>query len=199
MIPFDEGVSATDLAALTGIPRGEIPELLTAAGAPLAGNRKGHPLYQLGPAVRAIVASQRAIRSRNSVDPESLSPRARHDWYAAERKRFALQVDRGMYVPRESVRTQSAKAIAAFVQTARSVRDTLERRHSVSPKVAALVDDVLDGALDELAEKFRAIHEDAMRAIAAHEAREIATIGATAAQRDPHAAERDPHDISDLF
>jgi hypothetical protein len=189
MIPFDQGVSITDLSALTGISRADLPDILTAAGAPLAGNGKGNPLYQLAPAVRAIVASQRAIVGGDQIDPDKLSPRARNDWFASEAKRFRLQVDRGLYVPREAVRLTSAKVIAAFVQTCRGLRDTLERKHGVAPHLAEIVDAALDDALDVLGQGFAKVYEHASTPGNETAADELAAMSAT----------QQADDISDLI
>ena len=87
--------------------------------------------------------------------------RARKEIAQANMAELKYLIHLGDYVKREHVRVTSARAISAFVQQMRGVRDTLERKFSVPPAVAERVDECIDEALDQLAHAFQKIYEDA--------------------------------------
>jgi phage terminase Nu1 subunit (DNA packaging protein) len=87
--------------------------------------------------------------------------RARNEKAKADLNELDLAVRRGEYVERAQVRQASATALSALAQTLRSVPDNLERKLGVAPEVAQEVGMLIDAALDEVANQFEAITEQA--------------------------------------
>jgi phage terminase Nu1 subunit (DNA packaging protein) len=87
--------------------------------------------------------------------------KARNEKAKADLNELELAVRRGEYVERAQVRQASATALSALAQTLRSVPDNLERKLGVAPEVAQEVGMLIDAALDEVANQFEAITEQA--------------------------------------
>lgn len=83
--------------------------------------------------------------------------KARNEQAKAELNELELAIKRGQYVLRAEVEQQTATALAAIAQTLRSVPDNLERTLGVSPEVAQEVGELIDSALDELAQAFESV------------------------------------------
>ena len=60
-----------------------------------------------------------------------------------------------------AVRQASATALASLVQTLRSIPDNLERRLGVSPELAQAVGEMIDAALDTVADEFELMTSNA--------------------------------------
>ena len=81
--------------------------------------------------------------------------RARKEHFESKLKELEYETRLGQKVDRAQVKEVCATAMAAFVQTCRSIGDLLERRHGVDPEVCEVVSNTIDDALDTLAEKFK--------------------------------------------
>lgn len=81
--------------------------------------------------------------------------RARKEQWEARLKELDYMSRLGQMVDRAQVKEVCATAMADFVQTCRSVGDMLERRHGIDPEVCEVVNNVMDEALEALAEKFK--------------------------------------------
>ncbi len=87
--------------------------------------------------------------------------KARNEQAKAELNELELAIKRGQYVLRVEVEQQTATALAALAQGLRSVPDNLERTLGVSPEVAQTVSNLIDAALDDLAQAFESVVEQA--------------------------------------
>ena len=75
----------------------------------------------------------------------------------AEDAELNLAIKKREYVLRSAVQTASATAVAAIVQTLRSLPDNLERKFGLKPEVVESIAEQVDGALAELGRQFRAM------------------------------------------
>lgn len=87
--------------------------------------------------------------------------RARKEAANAELAELELAKKTGAQVDRIAVRQASATALASLVQTLRSIPDNLERRLGVSPELAQAVGEMIDAALDTVADEFELMTSNA--------------------------------------
>jgi phage terminase Nu1 subunit (DNA packaging protein) len=78
--------------------------------------------------------------------------KARLESIKADRQELAHKIELGKYVNREAIKQVAATTIAMFSQTMRSMPDAIERRLGVEPKVAETIGEMIDAALNELAD-----------------------------------------------
>lgn len=81
--------------------------------------------------------------------------RARKEQWEAKLKELEYETKLGQKVDRTQVREVCATAMASFVQACRSIGDLLERRYGVDTDTCQVVSNVIDEALDELADQFK--------------------------------------------
>lgn len=93
--------------------------------------------------------------------PEDLAAynkaKARVEEAKAEDAELNLAIKRGEYVLRTAVQTASATAVAAVVQSLRSLPDNLERKFNLKPEVVEAISVQIDDALAELGRQFKAM------------------------------------------
>lgn len=202
-------VSGAEVSRLLNIPRPRVADALRAASVQPASGYANSAQYRLGDALQAVMAD---LSRGDPSDPAKMRPTARNAHFAAALKQQKLRVMLGEYVKRDAVRATSAKALSALVQNCRGIRDTLERRHGVAPHVAAIVDECIDDALDQLAQQFQKLHEvagtrerelseGALAHVSGHSPTDAGATGTTTGQsaQGELPAPHDPNDISDLF
>jgi hypothetical protein len=85
--------------------------------------------------------------------------KAQHERAKRLNQELDYSIKIGKFVPRDAVAQASATAMAAFVQTMRSVSDNLERRNGVDAHTCSLVDEAINVALDTLADEFQKLCE----------------------------------------
>lgn len=129
-------------------------------------NTTGHGGYR--PGAGAKPAGYVPPKERVDLDRE----KARNEKAKADLNELELAVRRGQYVDRAQVRQAAATALSALAQTMRSVPDNLERKLGVSPEIAQEVGLLIDQALDDVANRFEAITEQAKSEVAAPDASE---------------------------
>lgn len=83
--------------------------------------------------------------------------RARHEKIKADAAEFDLDIKRGQYLPRTAVQGASAIAVAAVVQSMRSLGDKLEREFKLPPEVAEAIEATIDEALADIGKQFKAM------------------------------------------
>lgn len=83
--------------------------------------------------------------------------KARKEAALAEKAEMELLVAKKQYGDRAAFRQAVATVIASFVQTARSIPDNLERKLGLSPEVTQQVGNMIDEALDNLADELELI------------------------------------------
>lgn len=83
--------------------------------------------------------------------------KARVEEAKAEDAEFNLAIKKREYVLRSAVQTASATAVAAIVQSLRSLPDNLERKFNLKPEVVESIAKQVDEALAELGRQFKAM------------------------------------------
>ena len=86
--------------------------------------------------------------------------KARKEAALAMQAELAYRIKEGSYIPRDAVRQQTATAFQAIVQTIRAIPDNLERRKGISPDVSEAVGELLDAALNDLADELERIYTE---------------------------------------
>lgn len=84
--------------------------------------------------------------------------KARHEKLKADLAEIELRTRSGELVMRSETQRAAATALSTLAQALRSVPDTLERKHNVSPEIAEAVGREIDDALDNLATAFEMMH-----------------------------------------
>ena len=87
----------------------------------------------------------------NDIDPDSLSPRERRDWFESELKKIQFQKEQRQLIPAEEVETVVATAFSTIAQHIRSMPDNLERKLGISSELAEAIEIANDDYLEELA------------------------------------------------
>jgi len=87
------------------------------------------------------------------VDPESLQPAERKQWYEGEHKRRELQVRDRELIPVAELEEAVITANAAVAQTLLSLPDNLERRAGLAPAQAEVIEQAIHEAMNDLADR----------------------------------------------
>ena len=85
--------------------------------------------------------------------------KARHEKAKADLAELDYKVKSNQYVDRAVVRQVTATVLAGFVQTMRSVSDTMERK-GIAPEVCIQIDTIINDALAEVGAEFRMLGAD---------------------------------------
>lgn len=91
------------------------------------------------------------VKSKEIVDFDKA--RARNEAAKADQNELDYKIKSGEYVSRDVVKQVSAQAAASIAQTLRSIPDNLERK-GIEPKVCLQISEVIDEALNDLADEF---------------------------------------------
>lgn len=127
------------------------------------GRQRKEPAVYLEPEVPKPVAKRPAL-------PEDLPPltedfgeslfdinegKARKEHWLGMMAELEYKRKSGELVPRDAVRQATATAFSACAQSMRSIQDTLERKHGVSPEIAERVGTAIDDCLAILSEELQ--------------------------------------------
>lgn len=123
--------------------------------------RKGMPVLQRGSngiswEIDLLAVAQWRFTPKTAdgeVDPESMEPLDRMQWYKGTKDRVDLMKIQRQLIPDDEVQRDVATAFAALSSDVQAIPDNLERRHGVAPEVAALVESALFESLDAMAER----------------------------------------------
>lgn len=85
--------------------------------------------------------------------------RANKEAFQAKLAELEYNVKSGQYVAREEMREANATAFATIAQALRSIPDNLERKHGVTPEIAEAIGQMIDIAMEDLADELKRIHE----------------------------------------
>ena len=98
------------------------------------------------------------VKAQESRDLDTA--RAKNEGIKAAINDIKLRVESKQWVNRADVSEEMSKAVAAFAQTMRSLPDKLERKHGLSPAIASVVSEVIDEALNSLADEFAKVEDE---------------------------------------
>lgn len=148
-------LSLSALSREFGIARETVGKRLAAAGVAPDGDRKGYPVYRLGPSCRALLQAETASSGRVE-NPEDLPPLERRAWYQSERERVHLEKEQEHLVPAEEVREQLALVIKITGQFLDTLPDVLERDCRLPTDAIAVLEKRISLARSDWAERLEA-------------------------------------------
>ena len=145
-------LSLSALSREFGVARETVGKRLASAGVQPDGERKGYPVYRLGPSCRALLQAE--MTAAGKVDnPSDLPPMERRAWYQSERERVHLEKEQQHLVPAEDVREQLALVLKITGQFLDTLPDVLERDCRLPPDAIAVVEQRIDLARSDWAER----------------------------------------------
>ena len=147
-------LSISQLSAEVGQTRETIRKRLADAGVKSASKARGHALYRLRDALRALLTGANA-------DPDQLDPYRRKAFIQGDQAKLRLAVDRGELVrvpDLEQVYAATMKPIALMLDT---LPDILERDAGLNAQQVARV----EKAIDDLREQLVGILEKELRRV----------------------------------
>jgi hypothetical protein len=139
------------LAHEFGVARETVQNRLASANIQPAGERRGFPVYRVGPSAKAILQLQMQSAGFNN-DPNTMSPQERSYWYKSENDRTKLEKEQGILVYAEDSRRAQAQIAKTGLQILETLPDILERDFNLSVDVISAVEDKLNALRDEWAE-----------------------------------------------
>ncbi len=143
--------SLNQLSREFGIARETVGRRLSDAGISPSGQRRGHPVYRVGEAARAILVPQQQPFS-GVADPDSLTPKERRDWYASENDRVKLEKESGIVAPVEEVRVEWGAILQRIGAALDVIPDKLERKVGLPADGLDLVEREIDSVRNDLAD-----------------------------------------------
>ena len=146
-------VGLRTLQTLTGVDRDVIRQAVARSGIKPAGTAGGHPVFRLRDAIGAL------FERRGEVDPAMLTPVDRKNLATAKLQEHQLKVRAGEYLPRESVKSASARAFQQCAQVIRGLPDAVERRTGATPAIIDQIERTVDNVLDELSADLQRMYE----------------------------------------
>ena len=125
--------------------------------------RRGCPVVERGgrgkPAVMDVIAVAEwrfgARVAGDNVDPETLPPAERKQWYEGEKHRRAIQVEDRELIPIAELEEVIGTAYASIAQTLLSMPDLLERRAGLPPEIAEQSEVIIHEAMNDLADRLQ--------------------------------------------
>ncbi len=143
--------SLNQLSREFGLARETVSRRLSDAGVASAGERRGHPVYKVGAAARAILLSQQKSFSSIS-DPDSLAPKDRLDHFRSENERIKLEKETGLLVHVEDARAQMAEIAKTGLQILETLPDILERDFQLDADIIEALEAKIDALRNNWAE-----------------------------------------------
>jgi terminase small subunit / prophage DNA-packing protein len=125
--------------------------------------RRGCPVLERGGrgqrAVMDVIAVAEwrfgARTAGDNVDPETLPPAERKQWYEGEKHRRAIQVEDRELIPIAELEEVIGTAYASIAQTLLSMPDLMERRAGLPPDVAEQAEIIIHEAMSDLADRLQ--------------------------------------------
>ncbi|WP_018935669.1 MULTISPECIES: DUF1441 family protein [unclassified Thioalkalivibrio] len=127
--------------------------------------REGCPVVQRGSRGVAWVLDLRQVAewrysaktAEGDIDPETLPPGERKQWYDGEKMRRELQVRDRELIPASEVEASVATAFSAIAQSLLAMPDNLERRVGLDPASAEAAEAVIHETMNDLVERLGAL------------------------------------------
>ncbi len=141
-------VSLSTLAREFGMARETCKKRLQQAGVASSGKHKGHDIFRIGAAARAILAPE--IENAREEDPEKMSPKDRLDWYRGARERTKHMEECGDLMRAADFETALASAIKTIAVTLESLPDVMERDAGIDGAAVERCQVVVDRMREDL-------------------------------------------------
>lgn len=141
--------SIKQLSQEFNIARDTVVRRLRAGNVDPSGQRRGHPVYSVSDAARAILMPD----SFTSImtDPDRMSPKERADWYKSENDRLKFEKENGLVVYADDCRVQMAEIAAMGLAVLETLPDILERDFNFDPEVIVSVEQCVDSLREQWA------------------------------------------------
>lgn len=132
--------SLSQLAREFGMARDTISRRLFDADVKASGERRGHPVYSVSAAAKAILGLH-LNQSGVDVDPAKMTASDRRHHYAGELDKLKLERELGLSISIDDARSQMVEIIKMGLPIFESLPDELERSFDLPPDVIASVED----------------------------------------------------------
>lgn len=143
--------SMSALAEEYSIDRRTVAKLLE--GVESCGSHRNHPTYKLKaatiPIVKYIVGAQ-STTGAATVDPNTLPPKDRKDWYDSELKRIQHDKVTGELIPAELIANADAAKNKKIALSLDTMADVLERDVDLTSEQVQAVNRIIDSIRNDL-------------------------------------------------
>lgn len=143
--------SLNQLSREFGIARETVQRRLRDANIAPAGERRGHPVYGVGQAAKAILMPQISEGAATN-DPDRMTPKERADWYKSENDRIKYERESGNAIYKNDAREQMAFIAKTGLQVLENLPDILERDYRLQPEIIESVESRIDALREQWAE-----------------------------------------------
>lgn len=147
-----EGCSISQLSTIFGLDNREVSRRIN--GIAHCGERKGYPIYKIADVAHRLIppAQQDVSEAIKKMSPKDLPPSLTREYWAAQSARLKYEEDAG-----DLWRTADVLAtLSEIFKTARMsillMRDLVERRTELSHKQRDIIQELIDGVLDDLSD-----------------------------------------------
>lgn len=148
-------VSLSTLAREFGMARETCKKRLQQAGVASSGKHKGHDIFRIGAAARAILAPE--IENTREDDPEKMSPKDRLDWYRGARERTKYMQELGELVPVSDYEKTLSSALKKVAIALETMPDQIEREAPISGEAIEIIQRITDRVRETV---YRGLSED---------------------------------------
>ena len=141
--------SLNQLSREFNIARETVQRRLRTADIKPSGERRGHPVYSVCDAARAILITDNSSAGLN--DPDEMSPKERSDWYKSENERLKFERESSVSVDADECRVQMAEIAKMGLQVLETLPDILERDYQLDPTIISNVESRIDSLREQWA------------------------------------------------
>jgi len=143
--------SLNQLSREFGIARETVQRRLRDANVNPSGERRGHPVYSVGQAAKAILLPQLSDGAVHN-DPDRMSPKERADWFKSENDRVKFERESGVSVYANESREQMALIAKSGLQVLETLPDILERDYRLDPEIIESIESKIDALREQWAD-----------------------------------------------
>lgn len=147
-------VSKTEAAEFLGVDRRAIDRYIR-AGCPVLEQGSRNTPWRLD--LLAVVEWFFTARHRYETDPETMAAADRKAWYTSEGIRLALDEKMRGLIPADEVELAVASAYIEIRDSSRLIPELAAKRIDLSPEHRADLERTIEGYLDALADRLRAM------------------------------------------
>lgn len=124
-----------------------------AAGIQPSGKNRGNDVYRVGAAARAIVAAEYGGATGPVIDPDTLGPKDRKDFWGGSNEELKFKQTSKLLVESQDHEDVIAELAKIFILAADTIPDLLERRCGLLPDQLEVVENAINEIRVQLDEK----------------------------------------------
>ncbi len=137
--------SISRISSAFGMARETVSKRIESAGVVPAGRVRGYLVYALRDVGPALFSETAGLNS-GTIDPNSLDPKSRKDWYDSELARIKLEREMSQLVEASDMARSTAELIKSIINPMDGLVDTLERKvQGLPPEALERIQGVVDG------------------------------------------------------